>query len=141
MVSENNNLAFVLDGFDEYSKLEDTRTDFLQKLKETIEQTATRILITSREETDITAELSPTVSQNAGQVMLQIRISNEDVQGDIALFSRDVVDKKLPKKDESLRKDLAEELTAKCKRHVLVDQTATRPTKKWKKCKAVAGHR
>ncbi len=114
VVSENNNLAFVLDGFDEYSKLEDTRTDFLQKLKETIEQTTTRILITSREETDITAELSPTVSQDAGQVMLQIRISNDDVQGDIALFSRDVVDKKLPKKDESLRKDLAEELTAKC---------------------------
>lgn len=34
IVSENRSYAFVLDEFDEYSRRDDARTDFLQKLKE-----------------------------------------------------------------------------------------------------------
>jgi len=114
VVSENSSYAFILDGFDEYSRLEDARTEFLQKLKEATKQTTSRILITSRDETDIKAELSPRVVQHAGHAMLQCRISNEDLRHDITRFSRSVVDKKLPNKDDHLKRDLAGQLAEKC---------------------------
>jgi ankyrin repeat protein len=114
VLSENNSYAFVLDGFDEYSGLEDARTEFLQKLKTATSRTVSRVLITSRDETDIKAELSPTVVQHPGHVMLQCRISNKDLLHDITNFSRSVVDKKLPNKGDCLRQDLAEQLAEKC---------------------------
>lgn len=104
----------MLDGFDEYSRLDDVRTEFLQRLKKATKRTVSRVLISSRDETDIKAELSPKKVQGAGHVILQCRISKEDVQDDISLFSKSVVDKKLPKKDNYLRQNLAGQLAEKC---------------------------
>lgn len=114
IVSENNSYVFILDGFDEYSRLGDARTDFLQNLKEATKLTASRVVITSRDETDIRAELYPEVAQHVGHIMLQCRISKEDLRHDIAHFSQSVVDKKLPNKDERLRQGLAGQLVEKC---------------------------
>ena len=114
IVSKNRHYIFVLDGFDEYSRLDDRRTEFLQKLKEATKRSISRVLITSRDETDIKAELSPSEPLDVGNVMLRCKISIEDVRHDISHFSRSVVDKKLPNKDDGLRKDLAEQLAEKC---------------------------
>ncbi|XTI84961.1 HET-domain-containing protein [Cenococcum geophilum] len=70
IVSHNRNYTFVLDGFDEYSRLDDVRTEFLQRLKKATKRTVSRILILSRDETDIKAELSPKMVHGAGHVML-----------------------------------------------------------------------
>ena len=114
IVSQNCDYAFVLDGFDEYDRLDDVRTKFLQRLKKAIKGTATRLLILSRDETDIKAELSPQIVEHAGLVILQCKVSREDVRHDISLFSKSIVDKKLPKKDNYFRQNLAEQLTEKC---------------------------
>jgi ankyrin repeat protein len=107
-------VALFLDGLDEYPQTDDARIGFLRKLKSVAAGTATRILITSREEIDIKAELSPESTQVLEQVILRCRIRREDVDGDLKLYSRSVVDKKLPKKDESLRMKLASQLAERC---------------------------
>ncbi|KAF2818037.1 hypothetical protein CC86DRAFT_310117, partial [Ophiobolus disseminans] len=106
--------AFALDGFDEYSRARNARARFLRELKEATAGTASRILIMSRNETDIESELSTNTDEEAGHIIAQCRITKEDVQNDVSLFSKSVVDEKLPKKDDRLRQDLAERLTKKC---------------------------
>jgi ankyrin repeat protein len=114
IISLKRKCALFLDGFDEYARLDDIRAQFLQKLKKALQGTTTRILMTSKNETDIKTELSPETSQTAGIVMLKCEISKEDVRDDIALYSQDIVDRKLSKKDEALRKDLARQLAERC---------------------------
>ena len=75
VVSYNCNYAFILDGFDEYNRSDDVWTEFLQRLKKAIKGTAIRILILSRDEMDIRAELSPEMAQETGQITFQCRIS------------------------------------------------------------------
>jgi ankyrin repeat protein len=114
IVSQDRVYVFILDGFDEYNRLDDARTEFLQRLKKATERTLSKILIFSRDETDIKAELSPMMVQSVGHVMLECRISKEDVRHDISLFSKSVVERKLPKKDDDLKQSLAGQLVEKC---------------------------
>ena len=114
IISQKIKYTFALDGFDEYARLDDARAQFLRRLKKATEGTSTRILISSRDETDIRCALLPESGQTAGSVMLECKISREDVGDDITLFSRRVVDEKLPKKDEALRQDLAGQLADRC---------------------------
>ena len=113
IVAQNRNYTFVLDGYDEYSR-DDARANFLQTLKERTKGTVTKILVFSRDETDIKAQLDPSLAHVAGLTVLQCRISKEDIRYDISLFSKSVVNKKLPNRDESLREDLAGQLVEKC---------------------------
>ena len=114
ILSGSPNHVFVLDGFDEYSRLDNVRSQFLQKLKNATGQTTARVLITSRNETDIESELSPESTEDSGPVILRCRITHEDVDNDISLFSKSLVDEKLPRKDERLRQELAGQLAQKC---------------------------
>jgi ankyrin repeat protein len=114
IVSANRNYTFVLDGFDEYSREDNIRATFLHKLKDVTGGTLSRILIASRKETDIEAELSPGKAEVAEYVLLQCKITKTDIWSDISLFSKCVVDEKLPKKDDRLRQDLAGQLAEKC---------------------------
>ena len=107
-------ITLLLDGFDEYSRVGDNRTEFLRKLKQSTAGKATRILISSREEIDIKAELSPETNQAPGQILLEHKIAKKDIREDVKLYSRSVVDKKLPKKDEILREKLANQLAERC---------------------------
>lgn len=54
------------------------------------------------------------MKRKQGFFLFEHEISQEDVHLDIDLFSRSVVDQKLPKKDDALRADLAQKMTAKC---------------------------
>jgi ankyrin repeat protein len=114
IISDGHNYVFVLDGFDEYSRSENVRSQFLQKLKKATDQTTARVLITSRNETDIESELSSEPSDDNGTVIIRCRITHEDVDNDISLFSKSLVDEKLPRKDERLRQELAGQLAQKC---------------------------
>ena len=113
LVSHNPDLTFFLDGFDEYPRSDDTRTRFLQKLKTAVANTRARIFISSRDETDIRAELS-SKTRVTGLSTFECKISKEEVQHDIALFSKHVVDAKLSNKSEQVRSDLATMLADKC---------------------------
>jgi ankyrin repeat protein len=114
IISDSHNYVFVLDGFDEYTRLDNVRSQFLQKLKKATDRTTARVLITSRNETDIETELSPESIDSLGTVILRCKITHEDVNNDISLFSKSLVDEKLPRKDEHLRQELAGQLAQKC---------------------------
>jgi ankyrin repeat protein len=113
LISQPFNLVFFLDGLDEYPQSNDNRVDFLHRLKQVSAKTATRFLITSREEVDIKAMLSP-ADQSKGQILLEYRISAKDVKNDVILYSKSIVDRKLPNKNEKLRTKLANQLADKC---------------------------
>jgi ankyrin repeat protein len=89
---------FVIDGFDEYPD----RSGFLQTLKDNIGDT--QILITSRDEVDIRSDLLDAI---------HIPIKNENDE-DVRLFSKNIVDKKLGKKEGSFREELANQLADRC---------------------------
>jgi ankyrin repeat protein len=114
ILAERHNITLFLDGFDEYTRTDDGRTEFLKRLKQSIAGTATRILISSRDEIDIKAELSSDNNKASGQILIECMITKDDVQEDVTLYSRSVVDKRLPKKDEILREKLATKLAERC---------------------------
>lgn len=114
IISQKLNYTFAVDGFDEYARLDECRAQFLRRLKKATYGTSTRILISSRDEVDIRSELLSESSEATGQVVLECKISREDVRDDITFYSKRVVDEKLPKKDEALRQDLASQLAERC---------------------------
>lgn len=114
IISQNLTYTFALDGFDEYERSDDARAQFLRRLKKATEGTSTRILVSSRDEIDIRFELLSQSGQNAGSVIHECKIFREDVQDDVRFYSRSVVNEKLPKKDEVLRQDLANQLAERC---------------------------
>ena len=114
IISQKPNYTFSIDGFDEYARLDESRAHFLRRLKKTTEGTSTRILVSSRDEVDIRSELLSECSQTTGLVILECKISKGDVRDDITFYSRNIVNEKLPQKNEALRQDLASQLAERC---------------------------
>lgn len=116
------NYTFIVDGLDECLRSSDDwrspgnsrRTDFLMSLKASVARTKTRILITSRDEGDIRSELYPDNASADGQRLYECRLSKEDLNPDITLFSKSVVDRKLANKNGVLREDLAAQIAERC---------------------------
>jgi ankyrin repeat protein len=113
IISQNHQYTLLLDGLDEYDRTDGVRTKFLHDLKEKTKGTATRILIFSRDELDIRTELEEPKVQVPGLLILQCKISVEDVRHDISLFSKSVMDRKIPSKEDNLKEDLAHQLGEK----------------------------
>ncbi|KAF7510178.1 hypothetical protein GJ744_007077 [Endocarpon pusillum] len=114
IVSHVESCTCILDGFDEYTRFDDNRRDFLCKLKAAVAGTRTRCLITSRRETDIELELRSAAGNLGGHTMLECKVNKTDIQADITLYSEMVVAKKLPRKDVSLQQALAIQMAEKC---------------------------
>ena len=116
------NYTFIVDGLDECLRSSDDwrspgnsrRTDFLMSLKASVARTIPRILITSRDEGDIRSELYPDNASADGQRLYECRLSKEDLNPDITLFSKSVVDRKLANKNGALREDLAAQIAERC---------------------------
>ena len=109
------NLIFAIDGFDECNPFDGhvakagstSRSQFLAKLKTEVAYTTTRILLMSRDEGDIRSQMCPSVASPTKGTMYEYKISEEDVQYDVQLFAKSIVDDKLPKKDDPFREELA----------------------------------
>ncbi|MCJ1462826.1 hypothetical protein MMC07_001429 [Pseudocyphellaria aurata] len=122
IVSDVPNCIFIVDGFDEClisdkqsGKAGSTsRKNFLEELKTSVAHTTTRILLVSRDEIDIRSQMSPEVANPTEETMYKYKILMEDVKSDIGLFSKSVVDKKLSKKDNTLREQLAILMAERC---------------------------
>lgn len=108
------NCFFVIDGLDEYSKVKDSRQKFLVTLKQTLASTGSRVLITSRDELDLRAELVKQESTEAGVLLTHHKITKFDTEADIGVFSRSMVNQRLSKKDPQFQKELADTLRQRC---------------------------
>ncbi len=111
--------TFVIDGLDESGQAGDKRKQFLAELKQAVAHTATRILVVSRDEVDIRAELAPDAGSHSTAsppelTLSELRITKDDVRDDVACFTQSVVDRRLPKKPEAVRHDLATQMAGKC---------------------------
>ncbi|MCJ1380976.1 hypothetical protein MMC17_004085 [Xylographa soralifera] len=138
IVSQIPGCTFVVDGLDEYNLFDECIAEFLANLKKAVAGTTTRILVASRDESDIRSELAPRYQNSVEQTLLQCRISKDNIQADIALYSKHTVDKKLSKKtDESTRKELAIRLAQKSDGMFLWIKMQQEQLRGWKSTKAL----
>ena len=100
----------ALDGLDEFSGINETRPLFLENLKNAVASTKVRVLITSRDEPDIEAQLRASATKLNKQTMLECRLSKEDVKSDLGLYSQAVVAQKFSRQVETYRDDLSAQL-------------------------------
>ena len=118
-------LIFVMDGFDECVKEEadprnhtllDARERFLKALEESIEHTNARVLIISRESPDLRNRYRRALHSElrSPPFWLAYRITREDTQNDIRLYTRAIVNDVLHKRTSDLRDDIVVRLVEKC---------------------------
>ena len=111
------NCTFVVDGFDECDHInsglryhtQDPRTDFLRDLNVHLSNSEARVLVVSRDVSDIRAYLSKKLVGESDLEMLEYQITLEDTSSDVALFSNSMIKYRLPKKSEALRSKIASE--------------------------------
>ncbi|KAL8931057.1 MAG: hypothetical protein Q9208_000159 [Pyrenodesmia sp. 3 TL-2023] len=100
----------ALDGLDEFPNVNDARSLFLESLKKAVALTEVKVLITSRNEIDIASEINVSASQSPKLLMLECKISKENVRADVHLYSQAAVARKFPRQSESFRQDISARL-------------------------------
>ncbi|MCJ1396183.1 hypothetical protein MMC18_009072 [Xylographa bjoerkii] len=121
----NRNCVFVVDGFDECINTEavssalttSDRTAFLRELIHSAENTGIRILIVSRNESDIRYQLGTEHATTSSSLLrfFEYEIATEDTKSDIKDFADSVVGQELSNKSVKLRSEISE--TAANKSH------------------------
>ncbi|KAK5989337.1 Erythrocyte ankyrin [Cladobotryum mycophilum] len=108
--------TFILDGLDECTWLGqsnssrgDSIVDFLGKLGTAVANSSSRVLIVSRDEPDIRSGI-----ENTKFNVYEYKISPEDVQGDVEIYSKSLVDKKLSKKSEAIKNAISQRMAERC---------------------------
>ncbi|KAK1838213.1 hypothetical protein CCHR01_19161, partial [Colletotrichum chrysophilum] len=102
--------TFVLDGQDECAWMGDGRNGsdsvpgFLETLTRVVTGCTARILVVSRNEPDIRDVIGD------ASTYLQLEMSTEDVRSDTLQYSRSIVDRKLQKKDDTTKTDIAQRM-------------------------------
>lgn len=128
---------FVIDGLDECTWLgndttraTDSITHFLEHLDHAIADSATRIIITSRDEPIIRAGI-----QNMESDILEHRISPDDINSDIQHYSRSIVEKKLFKKSEMIKEEISQKMATQCAGQFLWLKLQENSLRGWKNLK------
>ncbi|KAH8901577.1 ankyrin, partial [Thozetella sp. PMI_491] len=110
---------FIVDGFDECTSIDsgtgyhrhDPRGYFLRDLVHALSKTRAKVLLVSRDVHDIRSYLSSDLGaaheEYPGVEMLEYRITATDTVDDLQAFSQSMMNRKLPKKKEALRREIA----------------------------------
>lgn len=106
--------VLMLDGLDEFQSLDDERKIFLSRLKKCLQSTTTSALITSRSDFDISSELRPSVPEIDKYSITECKISEDTVKSDVGAFASSIVDRRLPGKGDSLRRELSTRMAERC---------------------------
>ncbi|KAH8756773.1 hypothetical protein F5883DRAFT_385939, partial [Diaporthe sp. PMI_573] len=105
--------TFVVDGLDECTYLDNSNmsvTRFLHTVTDAVVGTNTRVLVVSRAEPEIRHAFTDDALMN----FAEYEISLDDVRSDTAAYSRDIIDRKLPNKNDDLRSTLSEAMADQC---------------------------
>ncbi|KAJ6788077.1 hypothetical protein PWT90_02524 [Aphanocladium album] len=110
--------TIIIDGLDECISVNVNHTNhddtsvcaFLEAISRAATRTNTRIMITSRNDPDI----SQSLWSLRGVSVKEYKISEKDVRPDIERYSRDVISRKLSNKSEDMQKDLSQKLAERC---------------------------
>ncbi|KAF4994254.1 hypothetical protein FDECE_13193 [Fusarium decemcellulare] len=107
------NCTFIADGLDECTNLDNTKnsvSSFLRAVCEAIAGTKTRILLVSRDE----PEIRYAIMEDAPESFNEYKISASDVQSDTTMYSRFIIDRKLPNKSDDARSLLSKAMADRC---------------------------
>jgi Ankyrin repeats (3 copies)/NACHT domain len=129
LVRHGPSFIFVIDGLDEHI-LQKDRGAFLDRLWKVLAGTAHRVLIVSRNEVEVRAQLTGPQARNLN--FYEHEISPEDVRSDLVLFSNSVVNTRLANKNDAVRNELAEQLANKCDGMFLWKDLQRRSLCSWK---------
>ncbi|KAF4964271.1 hypothetical protein FSARC_7826, partial [Fusarium sarcochroum] len=105
--------TFIADGLDECTHLHNHNASvasFLGIVISAIGATTSRILIVSRDEPHICHTIMSATSES----FVEYTISPDDVRSDTASVSREIIDRKLPKKSNEARNMLSEAMASRC---------------------------
>ncbi|KAF5669918.1 ankyrin repeat domain-containing protein [Fusarium denticulatum] len=105
--------TFVADGLDECTYLDNSSASvkkFLHDVTNAVVGTHARVLFVSRDEPEIRQALI----EDAPESFDEYKIMPEDVRSDTAVFSRDIVNRKLPNKTDDVRSTISETMTDRC---------------------------
>lgn len=122
--------SLIVDGLDECTAPADSNISvarFLEDVLDTV-TSATRVLIVSREETEIR---QPLQTSDASRIA-EYQILSEDVYADNIAFSQSIVIKKLPKMKEENRAKLSKTMSHRCEGQFLWLHLQERSLKAWK---------
>ncbi|KAL9101856.1 MAG: hypothetical protein Q9163_002923, partial [Psora crenata] len=90
------------------------RISFLVELKRTVENTTSRVLLVSRDETDIRSQVCPEGARSLDLTFYEHAIVKSDVTNDIFALSKSIVEKRLRNKSESVKEDITIQMADKC---------------------------
>ncbi|KXH34917.1 hypothetical protein CSIM01_01953 [Colletotrichum simmondsii] len=99
---------FILDGLDECTWVGNGQGDgkslksFLNTVAQAVADTCSHILVVSRDEPEIRSGIF------GSETCRELKIVPDDVQSDVARYSRSIVDKKLSKKDDETREGVSQ---------------------------------
>ncbi|RYO99304.1 hypothetical protein DL763_001583 [Monosporascus cannonballus] len=110
--------TLVVDGLDECTSMGENRmgagsesvAGFLETVKQAATGTTTRIMIVSHDESEIRHTL---MDGTSGQC-IEYKMSREDVRADTVLYSKIIVDMKLPNKTEIIKSDISQLMSDRC---------------------------
>ncbi|KAJ3484982.1 hypothetical protein NLG97_g6919 [Lecanicillium saksenae] len=126
--------TLVIDGLDECTSDGNSHgkdsyfsvADFLNTINQIVSDSKARILVTSREDPVIRQGIMG--NAQAGEY----KISPEDVRSDIDEYSRDIINKKLPKKDATFREELSHKIAERCEGQFLWIRFQSSNLRSWK---------
>ena len=109
--------TFILDGFDECIDINsgvqyhtnDPRSDFLGDLISHLPKIKSRVLVVSRNVPDIKGYLSASLQTTPELDMYEYEISAKDTSADVAAFSENMINKRIPRKNATLKDKIAKE--------------------------------
>ena len=143
IVTNLSNCFIVIDGFDECSPTndgpkyhnQDARSQFLAELIQNLKNTGVRVLLISRDYSDIREELTKESDETKSWTIFKHGITKEDNAEDISSFSKSLFEKKLPKMNEELRTEMADRASTKSEGmflwlHLLNDEIKRGATKR-----------
>lgn len=109
--------TLVLDGLDECAGATSQRdaqsksiSQFLESVQQAVANTNTRLLLVSR----IMPEIRQSFLHSDGIAFFDYTISCDDVQTDVQLYARSIVNKKLHNRDETTKNEIASRLADRC---------------------------
>ncbi|EWY85858.1 hypothetical protein FOYG_12957 [Fusarium oxysporum NRRL 32931] len=105
--------TFIADGLDKYTYLDNSSASikkFLHDVTNAVISTHTQVLFISRNK----PEIQQALIKDAPKSFNKYKIIPEDIQSDTAIFSQDIINRKLPNKTDNIQSTISETITNQC---------------------------
>ncbi|RDW84057.1 uncharacterized protein DSM5745_04383 [Aspergillus mulundensis] len=120
LLSHDPSAIFIIDGLDECPRVSTSRVDssrsrgdVLDQLVHLLPESAARLLVVSRNEDDIKAQIGPHNAKRSGVKLYELSLTKDLVAPDVARFAEHVVVQKLPGESDKYQQKIAAQMAEK----------------------------